>query len=67
MVLNEWDVEKMRRLDREEGREEGRDMAVLSDLRSLMKKLGRSAEEAMDLLSIPALERERFTKLLSEE
>ena len=25
MVLNEWDVEKMRRLDREEGREEGRE------------------------------------------
>ena len=32
-----------------------------------MKKLGRSAEEAMELLSIPPLERERFTKLLAEK
>lgn len=37
-----------------EGREEGAEMALLSNLKALMKKLGFTAEEAMDTLGVPA-------------
>ena len=87
MVLNEWDSEKMRKLDREEGRKEGREEGrkegheqghkdglregreetLISVLRNLMRNLGKSAEEAMDLMSIPVLEREHLAKLLAEK
>lgn len=37
-----------------EGREEGAEMTLLSNLKALMKKLGFTAEEAMDTLGVPA-------------
>ena len=43
---------------REEGREEGRADATLKDIRNIMTKLNKSADEAMDILDVPIQERE---------
>lgn len=43
---------------REEGREEGRADATLKDIRNIMTKLNKSADEAMDILDVPIKERE---------
>lgn len=43
---------------REEGREEERADATLKDIRNIMTKLNKSADEAMDILDVPIKERE---------
>ena len=39
-------------------REEGRADATLKDIRNIMTKLNKSADEAMDILDVPIKERE---------
>ena len=47
-------------------REEGRADATLKDIRNIMTKLNKSADEAMDILDVPIKERETLkTQLLS--
>ena len=45
-------------------REEGRTSGVTSSLKSLMKTMKCSAEEAMRLLEIPEKEREKYVKYI---
>ena len=45
---------------RKEGREEGTETANLSNLKNLMEALRISAESAIDLVKIPAEEREKY-------
>ena len=45
---------------REEGRKEGRETANLNSIKNLMETLEISAENAMDLVKIPAEEREKY-------
>ena len=52
--------EEGRKEGREEGREEGTETANLSNLKNLMEALKISAESAIDLVKIPAEEREKY-------
>mgnify|MGYP001673980166 CR=1 FL=1 len=49
-----------RRTGLAEGRAEGAEQAMLQSLRHLMEELSLSPERAMDVLHIPAAERERY-------
>jgi predicted transposase YdaD len=49
-----------RKEGREEGRKEGRETANLNSIKNLMETLEISAENAMDLVKIPAEEREKY-------
>ena len=59
MTLQERD-ERMREEGRKEGREEGTETANLNNIKNLMESLKISAENAMDLVKIPAEEREKY-------
>ena len=52
--------EEGRKEGREEGRKEGRETANLNSIKNLMETLEISAENAMDLVKIPAEEREKY-------
>ncbi len=56
----EYDEEGVMDVMREEGREEGRADATLKDIRNIMTKLNKSADEAMDILDVPIKERENL-------
>ena len=45
---------------RKEGREEGTEIANLKSIKNLMETLEISAEKAIDLVKIPAEEREKY-------
>lgn len=45
---------------RREGREEGKDLALVSTIRNLMETLHLSAKQAMDAMKIPAAEQEKY-------
>ena len=60
----EYDEEGVMDVMREEGREEGRADATLKDIRNIMTKLNKSADEAMDILDVPIKERETLKTLL---
>ena len=45
---------------REEGRKEGTEIATLNSIKNLMETMAISAEKAMDLVKIPAEEREKY-------
>jgi predicted transposase YdaD len=49
---------------REEGRKEGKEIANLNSIKNLMETLDISAENAMDLVKIPAEEREKYREKL---
>lgn len=49
-----------RKEGREEGRKEGTEIAILNSIKNLMETLDISAEKAMDLVKIPAEEREKY-------
>lgn len=53
MSIFEYDEEGVMDVMREEGREEGRADATLKDIRNIMTKLNKSADEAMDILDVP--------------
>ena len=59
MTLQERD-ERMREEGRKEGREEGTEIANLNSIKNLMETLEISAEKAMDLVKIPAEERDKY-------
>ena len=59
MTLLERD-ERMREEGRKEGRKEGTEIANLNSIKNLMETLEISAEKAMDLVKIPAEEREKY-------
>ena len=50
---------------REGGRLEGKDQAMLENIKALMRKLNQSEEEAMDTLDIGEEDRERYHKMLN--
>ena len=54
----EYDKEGVMDVMREEGREEGRADATLKDIKNIMTKLNKSADEAMDILDVPIKERD---------
>ena len=47
-------LEEGRQEGRQEGREEGKELTLLANLKALMKNLGCTAAQAMDMLSVPA-------------
>ena len=57
------DMRGERAAGRAEGRAEGAEQAILQSLRHLMSDLSLSPERAMDVLHIPAAERERYLAL----
>ena len=63
MTLQERD-ERMREEGRKEGRKEGKEIANLNSIKNLMETLDISAENAMDLVKIPAEEREKYREKL---
>ena len=52
--------EEGRKEGREEGRKEGTEIATLNSIKNLMETMAISAEKAMDLVKIPAEEREKY-------
>ena len=72
-----WGVVKVTRLDytfnrqimleREEGREEGREDTLLASIRSLMDTMDLTSEQAMDALRVSDAEREKFNLLLTQK
>ena len=63
----EWRIEGQRegRIEgQREGRIEGKDEARLDSIRTLMKKLDQTAEEAMDTLDIADEDKVRYRKML---
>ena len=54
MSIFEYDEEGVMDVMREEGRAD----ATLTDIRNIMTKLNKSADEAMDILDVPIKERE---------
>ncbi len=57
-------LEGGRREGQREGRVEGKDEARLDSIRTLMKKLDQTAEEAMDTLDIADEDKVRYRKML---
>ena len=57
-------LEGGRREGQREGRIEGKDEARLDSIRTLMKKLDQTAEEAMDTLDIADEDNVRYRKML---
>ena len=60
MVITEFDEKAFKEDMREEGREERR----LEDIQNLMKNLSFTAEKAMEALSIPKSEYEKYKSML---
>ena len=59
--------EEGREIGREEGREMGNEEATLRAVENLMDSLGKSAEEAMDLLRVPKEEWSKYLERLQEK
>lgn len=57
-------IEDMRKQERAEGRAEGRAEERVDSITAIMESLSISAEKAMELLKIPAGEREKLIKML---
>ena len=51
---------------REEAREEGKENATVTNLRTVMKKMKLSAEKAMDFMDIPAEDQPKYALMLKE-
>ena len=71
MSVFEYDEEGHMDVVREEGREEGLASGHieerLNNLRSIMTNLGKSADEAMDIIGVKEAEREELKKMLLGE
>ena len=48
-------------------REEGRDAAVLQNVKNIMKNLHITAEEALKILELPEEQREKYLCILEQE
>lgn len=62
MSVFEYDEEGHMDIVREEGREEER----LNIMKNVMNNLGKSADEAMDIIGVKAGEREELKKMLQD-
>ena len=60
MLLTEYNEEEAMQLFREEGREE----ATVSLLANVMRNLGVTATQAMEILGVPASDRKRYLSML---
>ena len=60
MTKVDYTFERRMKLNYEEGIKEGREDEKVSSLRSMMKNLKMSAEEAMETLDIPKSERSKY-------
>ena len=58
-AMDEWEAD-VRAEGRAEGREEGREQSRIDSIRSIMKNLKLSLQEAMDALSIPLEEQQKY-------
>ena len=50
-----------------EGRTEGRTTALLTSIQKMMKNMGASAEQAMDILEVPESDRPKYRELLGRQ
>ena len=68
MLLAEYNemetMELFKKEAREEGREEGREEEKISNIRSIMKSLKMTAQQAMNALQIPDAEQKRYLPML---
>ena len=62
MCLKEYSEEEIKEMFKKDGREEGIEETRISDVKNIMKKLGMTVEQALDLLDIPEREREVVRK-----
>lgn len=62
----EYDEEGHMDVIREEGREEGSQLATLKSIKNIMIKLNKSCDEAMDILEVENDKREELKKLLQD-
>ena len=62
----EYDEEGHMDIVREEGREEGHVEERLNIMKNVMNNLGKSADEAMDIIGVKAGEREELKKMLQD-
>ena len=65
-----WDQERALEVRAEEaradGRQEGRQEGLTASIRNVMHSMNFSVEKAMDVLQIPADEREKYAALVSQ-
>ena len=62
MCLKEYSEEEIKEMFKKDGREEGIEETRISDVKNIMKKLGMTVEQALDLLDISEREREVVRK-----
>ncbi len=70
MSVFEYDEEGHMDIVREEGREEGKREGHVEErlniMKNVMNNLGKSADEAMDIIGVKAGEREELKKMLQD-
>ena len=66
-MFKEEGREEGREKGREEGREEGTQAAIAACIKEIMGKLKYTADQAMDLLSIPDEERPTYAGMITEQ
>lgn len=57
-------LESYRKAGIEEGRAEGRENAIIENLRSMMRKMNTTLEQAMDILDVPVEMHEHVRALI---
>ena len=67
MLLTEYNETEAMRLFKLEGKEEGREESLLSSLKTLMKKLKLTVEQAMDMLDVPPEARKALATKLNND
>ena len=67
MCLTEYNEAEVMEMFKEEGREEGTQAAIAACIKEIMGKLKYTADQAMDLLSIPDEERPTYAGMITEQ
>ena len=65
--FSEGVYQKGKQEGRLEGRLEGKQEGLLASIENVMKKMNFTADEAMDLLSIPVSDKPKYLELLQQE
>ena len=60
MILYEFDQKTHDKIMYEDGREDGRENERITNIKSIMQKLGMSAQKAMDILNITPSEQTKY-------
>ena len=60
MILYEFDQKTHDKILYEDGREDGRENERITNIKSIMQKLGMSAQKAMDILNITPSEQTKY-------